>query len=215
MNIKDRLKDKNTRINLFTFFSLFMNFAYALYNLFLGIGYSSFWFCVMFVYYLILGIAKLCSLLTRKKHPQDEKKQYQTMKIIGFLFIPLMIIMSTSIALTMKYSLYTSHTKIIMITIAVYTTYRVTNSIINFYKTRKAKDVTLYTIRNINIAEALISLLNLQMTMFASFDSEDINTHHIMNIATGAVVCVFILILGILMIVISFKKIKSIKKDQI
>lgn len=81
---KEKIIDKNERINLV------INLAYCIYNLFLGIVNVSLLFFTMFFYYLTLGFAKLFALITKKKHPFIEKKQYKTMKIIGISFIPLL-----------------------------------------------------------------------------------------------------------------------------
>jgi hypothetical protein len=132
------------------------------------------------------------------------------MRIIGIVFFFLVIILSCSLTLTLKFSLYKSHTTIIMISIAAYTFYKVIIAIINLVKARKSQDITLYTIRNINIAEALVSLLNLQMTMYQSFNTEEENNILIMNIITSCVVGLLISFFGIRMIIVSVKHLKRL-----
>ncbi len=65
-----------------------------------------------------------------------------------------------------------------------------------------------YLIRNIGFADALVSILSLQTAMFASFggDNEFIRP---MNAATGTVVCLMILIMGIRMIRMAAKEKKT------
>lgn len=201
------IKDKNVRFNWFLIFSLVINLGYAIYNLFLGIGNQSAWFIVTGVYYLMLGGMKLYCLVKKKKFLTEKRKQYQTMRLVGFVFFLLALVLTFLLFFTLKYGFYKGHSTIIMISIATYTFYKIIISIINFIKAKKGEDVTLYTIRNINIAEALVSMLTLQMSMYQSFGTTD--TSYAMNIFTGATVCLVITILGILMIVISYKSLKK------
>jgi hypothetical protein len=206
----ESISKKAIRLNWLIIFSLVINLSYAIYNLYLGITSLSIWFGLMFLYYLILGLMKLFSLIRKNKYSTDDKKQYQVMRIIGIVFFFLVIILSCSLTLTLKFSLYKSHTTIIMISIAAYTFYKVIIAIINLVKARKSQDITLYTIRNINIAEALVSLLNLQMTMYQSFNTEEENNILIMNIITSCVVGLLISFFGIRMIIVSVKHLKRL-----
>jgi len=201
----ESIKKKDKRLNWLIVFSLVINLGYAIYNLYLGIATLSIWFAIMAVYYLILGLMKLFSLIEKKKYPTDNKKQYQVMKMIGIVFFVLVAILVCSLTLTLKFSLYKSHTTIIMISIAAYTFYKVIIAIVNLVKARKSQDITLYTIRNINIAEALVSLLNLQMTMYQSFNTSETNNILVMNIISSCVVCILITFFGIRMIFVSSK----------
>ena len=65
---------------------------------------------------------------------------------------------------------------------------------------RRDPSLLLKTIRSIGYAEAAASVLTLQRSMLVSFGSMDVGTAHLMNSATGAAVCLFVLALGISMI---------------
>lgn len=76
----------------------------------------------------------------------------------------------------------------------------------DFYKVRKFQSPILLTIRNIGVADALVSMLTLQMTMLASFqENSSINADR-MNAVTGMVFCVLIALLGIRMICYASKR---------
>lgn len=209
------MRDKNIRFDVLLLVSFIINFGYAIYNLYLGISGLSIWFIIMASYYLILGSMKLYSLLKKKKYPDDRGKQYGTMRLMGCLFFILVATLILSIIVTMKFGLYKSHSTIIMITIASYTFYKVINAIINFRKARISKDPTIYTVRNINIAEALVSLLSLQMSMQQSFGDNAEESSHILNIVSGALVSLTIAILGAMMIYVSSKNLKVIKSPAL
>jgi len=64
-------------------------------------------------------------------------------------------------------------------------------------------------IRNIGYADALVSLVSLQTAMFVSFgDGTDTRT---MNLLTGGVVCLMILLMGIYMIRLAGKQLAQME----
>lgn len=76
----------------------------------------------------------------------------------------------------------------------------ITMAVVNMIKVRKTQSPILITIRNIGVADALVSVLTLQATMLASFkDKSNLNSNQ-MNAITGLAVCILISILGISMI---------------
>ena len=93
-----------------------------------------------------------------------------------------------------------------MITIATYTFYKTAMAITKAVKQRKNPSPLLRTIRNISYAEVAASILTLQRSMLVSFGSMSVRNIHFMNAVTGAVVCLFVLILGLLMTTKSIKK---------
>lgn len=88
-----------------------------------------------------------------------------------------------------------------MITIATYTFYKITMAIIRAVKQRKNPSPLLATIRCIGYADVAVSVLTLQRSMYASFGELTDKKAHMMNILTGAAVCLFVLALGLSMIV--------------
>ena len=98
------------------------------------------------------------------------------------------------------------HGEIIMITIAAYTFYKITMAIVKAVKQHKNPSPLLKTIRSIGYAEVSASILTLQRSMLVSFGSMDNSQVRFMNAMTGAVVCAFILILGLTMTVKSRRK---------
>ena len=89
--------------------------------------------------------------------------------------------------------------------------YLVTAAFICLYKDLKSgiieQSPILITIRNIGVADALVSMLTLQMTMLVSFQGTDgLNR---MNGITGLAVCLLISALGISMIYYAFKEKES------
>lgn len=73
-------------------------------------------------------------------------------------------------------------------------------------KLKQNTSLLLKTIRNISYAEVSVSILTLQRSMLISFDSMDNKQVFLMNAMTGAVVCLFVLILSLSMIIKTKRK---------
>ena len=82
---------------------------------------------------------------------------------------------------------------------ATYTFVKVTMSIVNFVRAKKQTDYTVEAVRNVNVADAAVSVLALQTSMFYEFGN-GVATGFA-NALTGAAVCAVVLVLGIHMIV--------------
>lgn len=99
--------------------------------------------------------------------------------------------------------------KIIMISIAAFTFYKVTVAIVNFVKTSKRNVLLEKTVRNISVADALVSVYSLQRSMLVSFNGMTQGEIKLMNILTGTGVFVIVFLLGVAMICGFFSKSKK------
>ncbi len=95
---------------------------------------------------------------------------------------------------------------ILMITIATYTFYKITMAVVRAVKQRHDPSPLLAAIRSIGYAEVAASVLTMQRSMLVSFEGMAEEKIHLMNSLTGAVVCLFVLVLGIAMIIKSTKR---------
>ena len=86
--------------------------------------------------------------------------------------------------------------------------------IIKAMNQRKIPSPLLKTIRAISYAEAAASILTLQRSMLVSFGSMDSEQVHLMNAATGAVVCLFVMMLAISMMIKSTRKGNELWQNQ-
>ncbi|MDE5548894.1 MAG: hypothetical protein K2J13_01435, partial [Clostridia bacterium] len=76
-------------------------------------------------------------------------------------------------------------------------------------------DMTVQAIRNINLADAIVSMLALQTAMMNSFGEGDQRGFEMtMNAVTGAVVCLVIFTLGIYMVVKSKRMIEALEEKS-
>lgn len=209
------LEDYRFRTILTTMPSFMINVAYTIYNGVIGIMNQSSWFITMAVYYSLLGIMRYCAVHTERKisrledHELIRKKELAVIKIDGILLLLLNLALSGVVLLTIAEGTAKAYSDIMAISIAAYTFYKIIMAVINMVKVRKMESPILITIRNIGVADALVSMLTLQMTMLVSFQGTDSLDMNRMNGITGLAVCLLISALGISMIYYAFKRKES------
>lgn len=198
---KSVLHNGRYRIVLTTFTVLVINIGYALYNGVLGIIYGSLWFLTMFAYYAILSAMRFGTVLCERRNNKTEERKSEmfVMKFAGIMLIILSFVLAGSVYYSTVFEVAKKNGKIVMITIATYTFYKITVAIINMVKVKKHNSPLLTTIRNISCADAAVSVLSLQRSMLISFEGKSNSEIGLMNVITGAVVCLFVLTLGVIM----------------
>ena len=205
---KKLVSSQRYRIILSATLAFAFNLLYAIYHCVLGILNLSFWFIAMCAFYGILAIMRFSAVLCERNHQKspDNDTELFVMKLSGILLVILSIVLATVSYISLSQNIAAKHGEIIMITIATYTFYKIAMAIVKAVKQHKNPSPLLRTIRNIGYAEVAASILTLQRSMLASIGSMNAENIHFMNAVTGAVVCLFVLILGLSMITKSIKK---------
>lgn len=144
------------------------------------------------------------------------KDKYQIIKayrICGILLILLPLYATLNIRTLVSENNKLYFPQIHVIVMAVITFYKIIMGSYNWHKARKTDDLVVISLRNINLSEALISILILQSTMFEAFvkPGRDLIFERNMNFGVGLAVTLLTLIIGISMVV----KTRYVKKDII
>lgn len=184
-------------------FGFFFNLSYAIYNGILGTLNHSLWFAAMCAYYIILGTMRFSAILCERKNNDTVSIQTEffVMKFSGIMLTVLSVVLTGVIYISISQHIAAKYNEIIMITIATYTFGKIAMAIIRAVKQRNNPSPLLATIRSIGYAEVAVSVLTLQRSMLVSFGSMNGANKHILNVATGAAVCLFVLGLGIILLV--------------
>lgn len=156
----------------------------------------------MCAYYIVLSTMRLSAILCgqKNKNISSSDTEYFVMKLCGVLLVLLNFVLVGAIYISLSRNIATKHGEIVMITIAAYTFYKITMTIIKAVKQRKNPSPLLSIIRSISYAEVAASVLTLQRSMLVSFGGMSDTDIRTMNILTGSAVCLFVLILGIVLI---------------
>ena len=221
-----RFLDYDFRTVLFTVVSLVITAGYAVFYAMLGIALRSVWFGMLACYYIMIVVMRALVVFyhgrkRRKKDSVEEDEKISRAKIycacgiiISLLTLPLSIVILLMVGEKAAFS----HAGLLIYVAAVYTTVKVVLAIRHAVKARKSQDLTVRSVRSINLADMLVSILALQTAMFHSF-GPDFNTD-VFNAVVGAAVCVGTLIIGIFMIyggrraVVKAKYEANLKKEQ-
>lgn len=205
------------RAILFSVGSFAVNLAFAVYNGSVAIVIRSIWFGALAAYYILLIVLRGMILVYYAKRNravkagQSEKttflKDLRIYCICGIVLLLLPIALSFAILQMVRANDSFVHTGITIYVYAIYAFYKIIISIYNFVKTRRTHEMTVRAAKNINLADAFVSILALQTAMFREFDAAgDAVNVATMNAVTGAIVCALTAAIGVFMIVIAIKK---------
>ena len=199
---KQLLREQKYRILFATTFSFILNLLYAFYHGVLGFVNQSSWFLTLCAYYAILSTLRFSAVLYGHSSPPAYAADTERFvaRFSGALLTVLCLVLTGVIYISLSQNIAAKYGEIVMITIATYTFGKIIAAIVKAVKQHKNPALLLAVVRNIGYAEVAASLLTLQRSMLVSFGTMDKGTIQLMNSLTGAAVCLFILILGIVMI---------------
>ena len=197
--------------------SLAFNAAYAIGNCIIGFLEHSWWFITVGAYYAVLTITRYSVLQVRRKANGCHDIEFFARRITGILLVVLSFcIVGVNIMSAVKDRGTVFH-EIVMITIATYTFAKITIAIIGMAKARRSASPILKTLRNIALADACVSIYTMQRSMLVSFGEMAETGILLLNILTGTVVWIVVLLLGINLIggkYINMAKSKIVKANE-
>ena len=177
--------------------NLMVNVAFAVGNSVIGFASHSWWFVTLGAYYLILTIARFAVLRIQHRSNGDIELQRFSTKVTGILLVILSVCLIGIIVLSTVKDRGTIFHEIVMITIAVYAFTKVTLAIIRLVQSKRVTAPVTKALRNISLADALVSIYSLQRSMLVSFPGMAERDIQLFNILTGTAVWLFFLLLGI------------------
>lgn len=208
------------RTAVFFLISFAINVGFAVFNGVMGIVTRSVWYGIMSCYYIFLSALRgglLAGGRKIKKLAGDDGRalniyQLKLYRLCGISLFVLELALAAAVTLMILSERPTAYSEIMAITCAAYTFYKITFAIINIRKAGKLRDPVLQSYRNINLTDAAVSLLSLQVTLVAVFSDEQTINMNALNAVTGFVVCALTIVLGALMIVNATVRLKKISQ---
>lgn len=204
------LKDFGYRTIVFSIVSFSLNIAYITFVAVMAFMSKTAWYFTITIYYLILAFMKGNVFYSKRKY-NTEIKEARALRFSGIMFILMTIALSGIIVLIYKANHYFEYAGLLIYAVAAFTFYNLTVAVVNIFKARKHDDLYVQNIRNINLANALISILMLQVALFQAFSPT--SNLGFANALTGGGVSLIILVLGILMIIKANKKLKDLSSN--
>lgn len=206
----------------FSVLSFTVNIGFAVFNGVLGILASSVWYGILACYYICLSALRggilLGSYKARKRAAGDrrlfDEYKLRLYRLCGIALFVLELALAAAVTLMVLSQRPGEYTEVMAITVAAYTFYKVIFAIVNVCKVRRLQDPMLQCFRNINLTDAAVSLLSLQVTLVAVFSDGVDDTMSTLNVITGFTVCALTIVMGILMIVRSSAKLKRFREEK-
>ena len=156
--------------------SFFATVAFTGYNLFLGMAYKTVWNAEIAVYYAMLVLLRAYAFFAErtinrsvndaKRKRRVSNKIYISQCVILFLTGVALIAPVSHMVLQKKQVNYSTVPAIAM---AAYTTFKISVAVYNYVKTRRNYGLFVKMLKNISLADALVSVLVLQYTLVMIF----------------------------------------------
>lgn len=198
-NLARVLGNKGNRTAILLALSLCVNLLFVIYNGVLAVVYKASWNIVLGGYYMMLLISRIGLLFgfgnTKRKKENAEYHgalTYLTGGIVLFiLHTPLVILVTLLKDNSFHYA------GVLVYVYAAYAFYKIISAIVNLVKSYKRKyGLELQAMRNINLADALVSILALQTALVSSFGE----LPHA-NVITGSIICGIVMLGSIFMVI--------------
>ena len=173
--------------------SVAANIAFAAYQGVLGFVLHSWWFITLSVYYVLLSVMRFAIL----RMPQDQASGGFVRRFTGIMLMVLAWCLSGTVILCTMKERGVRHHEIVMITLALYAFIKVTLGIMNLVKAARHASSAWVCLRNISLADALVSICSLQRSMLVSFGDMAQADIVLFNVLTGSGVCLIVFILGL------------------
>lgn len=179
--------DSDERLHLMTILNILMNAIYSSFHILMGFQISSKWMITIGIYYIILCFSRILSMIFKYENKEQKYPFYR--RVIGGMMFLLSLTFQISLYLAMLYDEVHAYETTIMISMASYTFYKIIMAIMNMKKAIQKKDFWHTLIRNISFADALASIMSLQMSMYHTFSQGNLEGIQAMNAGTGICIC--------------------------
>lgn len=212
------LRNFGFRTIIFAIGSFLMSLLFSGFNAYMGIVNRSIWYGALAAFYIALaflrgGVLFYHKSRLNKKTENDEFVKAKVYRNSGIITLILNIALSSAIAQMIFSDAHFTYVGLTIFAYAAYAFYKITISIIALVKAHKQTDLTVRAIRNINLVDALVSILALQTALLTMFSEGDINIS-LFNTFTGIAVSFLSIGIGIYMIVSANEKIKKLQKEN-
>ncbi len=214
------LRDFGFRTVIFAIGSFTISLLFSAFNAYMGIVNRSIWYGALATFYIALALLR-GGVLTyhknrfgkRAKRQYDEYTKAKVYRNSGIITLILNLALSSAIAQMIFSDAHFTYIGWTIFAFAAYAFYKITMSIISLIKAHKQTDLTVRAIRNINLVDALVSILALQTALLTMFNEGEISIS-LMNTLTGSVVSLLSIAIGVYMIVSANKRMKEIQKEK-
>lgn len=185
--------------------SLALNLLYALFKMIAGIWVHSFWMIGLGGYYGMLAVMRfLLMRQLRREAPAAARRAYRR---TAWLLLALTLVMAGIIGQTFVTGGTYDYPGMLIYAFAAYAFWKIVSAVAALIRKRNDENRVLAAARCVTFAQALMSILALQVALINRFGGEDgPGFARLMNGAVGAVICLLVVLMAVLMLVRSAKE---------
>lgn len=210
------LDDKDHRAVAGVHLSLCVDTLWAMANFAMGALSGSLWFVTLAVYYLLHALMRI--VLLRRIHTGASQgkatlhSEQRACLTCGILIVVSILAVSGMVVLVMDEQGGFSYSGTLIYVVALYAFYALVMGIVNVVTYRKHASPVLFTIVNVNLATAFVSIFALEVAMLSAFGTADDNALRTTMIwLTGLAVGLLVAAVGISLIVRSAKTLRALR----
>lgn len=183
--------------------SLLFNLGFSAFKLLMGVVYRSYWLIALGVYYAVLTL--MCFFLLRPLGragtcAANLTAQYKTYRLTGALMLALGVVMSAIIFQVVRDNQTYSYPGTIIYAFAAYAFYKIILAALNLIRRRGQEEPLLAAVRCLSLATATVSVFSLQTALLSAFGAQKPRFRLMINAASGAAVCLGMLLIAVTMI---------------
>ena len=213
------LEDRQLRMKVSLYGTLYFNTAYALLQLGLGFWHHTFWYYTLAGYYICLAIMRffLARYTGSHKPGENQKEELLRYRNCGIVLLLMNLTLSVMVFFMIYWGRTFRHHQITTIALAAYTFTAFTLAIINLIKYRKLKSPVYSAAKVVSLVSACVSMLTLEAAMLTAFGAEtmDTLTRNLFLGLTGFAVCAFIILMAVGMIYNGNDLLRRIKNGKV
>ena len=192
--------------------SLLVTSAFAFYNGYLGIRYSSLWHGTICVYYILLVVLRGMIILTEKKYSGRDNRNVISKRVylaeaVCLFILNLSLIIPVAIMVMQNRPI--NLTLIPAIMMAAYTTYKIIMASVNLKRRKRASDSLVRLLRTISFIDALVSILTLQNTLIMVVSGGSKNGMLTLTAFTSGAIWLVILIISVSVLITGIRVMKQ------
>lgn len=180
--------------------SSLIGLVFVAYNGFLGICYHSSWNGAICIYYIFLVLIRgvIVGNIGKQRRTKKRAFYYRQKYIHTHIIIFVMnLSLTVPIAIMIKGEKAYDLGLIPAISMAAYTTYRITMSIIHYKKSRRTNNLFVKELRTLNLIDSLVAVLTLQNTMIIANSGEISGAMKSLSIISSTAIWLAIMILTV------------------
>ncbi len=159
------IKNPSLRLRVSLFFGAIINFVYLAGNMASALLYNSLWSATVTVYHFMFMAIRMYILFTVRG---EKKNSLDVCLRVGIFLFILDILAAMMMAYTVNTGSSVHYGGLVLLYFLFYTVYSLTSSVLGMKKWRNDNKPLHYAARNMTFASSLMSVFNLQFSLFST-----------------------------------------------